>query len=337
MFIGSAIDAVLSQDVDDIEVILSDDASKDKTFSIMQHKVNEYKGNKKIILNRNEHNLGITNHLNKIMNLGSGDWFILCAGDDISFINRVSHIINLIEKYPNAMAINTEYDIINQNNNIKERWHFNIDNPYVTGATGAWNRKLFDFFGPITMNTTAEDVVIPYRAMLLGDLILDVNSTIYYRVHETSVSSPKLNDVRKIREHSLKICNTLINACQQRLLDLEKVKDVIGISLYQSQKDKHKKIISMLYDRVKELEYKISITSSSSIDIMIYIFNKNHRIFHNTFFKRLKNVLLMNRFIFKMNNRIKEKSSKNNYTLIKNKKINLQILDLEYNNLLIYL
>lgn len=335
-FIDSAIDAVLSQNTDDIEVILSDDASKDNTFSIMQQKVNEYKGNKRILLNRNKQNLGITNHLNKIMKMGTGEWFILCAGDDISFINRVSHIIELINKYPNVMAINTEYEIINQYGKIKERWHFNVNKPYVTGATGAWNRKIFDFFGPITMNTTAEDVVIPYRAMLLGNLLLDINPTIYYRVHETSVSSPQIKDVKRIREHSLKICDTLINACKQRLLDLEKAKIYINSELYISQSDKHNKIISMLNNRREGIKNEIIITRMSFIQKINYTITGNNKLRHNTFFKRLKKVLLTNNIIFYINGRFRHKSP-NILPFNKNELINIEKLNNDFTNQLIYL
>ncbi len=40
----------------------------------------------------------------------------------------------------------------------------------VTGSSHAWNREVFDFFGPLGDQVVSEDVVIPFRSLLLGTI-----------------------------------------------------------------------------------------------------------------------------------------------------------------------
>jgi len=58
-YIRQAVEGALAQTYENLEIIISDDASPDKTFEIMQELVRDYSGPHKIILNRNERNLGI--------------------------------------------------------------------------------------------------------------------------------------------------------------------------------------------------------------------------------------------------------------------------------------
>ena len=52
-FVKEAVNSVLSQDFDGLEVILSDDGSSDDTFEIMSQMASSYKGPHTIRLNKN--------------------------------------------------------------------------------------------------------------------------------------------------------------------------------------------------------------------------------------------------------------------------------------------
>ena len=57
-FIAEAVNAVLSQKFDGLEVVLSDDGSSDGTYEIMSQIASSYKGPHIIRLNKNKKNLG---------------------------------------------------------------------------------------------------------------------------------------------------------------------------------------------------------------------------------------------------------------------------------------
>ncbi|MBK9785786.1 MAG: glycosyltransferase family 2 protein [Betaproteobacteria bacterium] len=89
-YIREAVVGALQQDYSPIEIIISDDCSTDKTFEIIQELSEEYEGCAKIILNRNKKNVGLIGHINKVMDIASGELVIVAAKDDISLSDRVS-------------------------------------------------------------------------------------------------------------------------------------------------------------------------------------------------------------------------------------------------------
>jgi len=84
-FIEESVKCAFAQTYENLEIILSDDHSTDKTFDIMKQMAAEYQGSHKVVLNRNEQNLGITKHMNKCyLEMAQGDIIIAAHGDDIS-------------------------------------------------------------------------------------------------------------------------------------------------------------------------------------------------------------------------------------------------------------
>lgn len=338
VYIANAIDAALSQSYTNLEIILSDDNSTDSTFEIMESKAKAYKGPHKIVLNKNEQNLGISGHLNKIMTLGSGDWFVLAAGDDISFPNRVEKIVELITREPDIMSFNSGFETINENGNSIGYHGFDRNKFYVTGATGAWNRKLFDLFGPITQSTTAEDVVIPFRAMLLGKLMLINDATIYYREHTNSISNPLYMNHLCSQQHFNKICHQLVNACEQRLLDMEKVKNIIEPLLYKSLKLKHENVLILLQSRIESIDCTIEMLESSFSNRIKYLFRHSTVRKHDSFMSRTKQLMLSVDFFSNKNKmRSKYKSTSDYLKTCDVFTIDLKQLDEQEKDLLIYL
>ena len=66
-FIREAIEGAFAQTYEPLEIILSDDCSPDRTFDIMQEMAAAYDGPHKVVLNRNEPNLGLVPHVNRIL------------------------------------------------------------------------------------------------------------------------------------------------------------------------------------------------------------------------------------------------------------------------------
>ena len=62
-FVEDTVAGALSQTYPNLEIIFSDDNSPDGTFDILKKAVEGYKGPHKVILNRNERNLGLVPHV----------------------------------------------------------------------------------------------------------------------------------------------------------------------------------------------------------------------------------------------------------------------------------
>src|SRR5271156_4250872 len=105
-YIREAVEGAFAQTYSPLEIVLSDDCSPDRTFEIMRQMAAAYRGPHQVALNRNERNLRLGAHLNKIVALSRGEILVGAAGDDISFKNRTERIYNAwIESSGTAFSI----------------------------------------------------------------------------------------------------------------------------------------------------------------------------------------------------------------------------------------
>jgi len=199
-FIREAVNAALSQTYSPLEIILSDDCSVDKTFEIMTEIAEHYTGPHKIMLNRNETNLGIGAHVNRIMELACGELIVAAAGDDISVPDRVRRIYDAYREsggaaksiFSNNMVIDTSGgkhgafyaqppdpacflpEMIIQNDHV------------LDGCSHAWSKEVFDLFGPLHTPLTCEDKAIPFRSSLIGEIRYVHEELTMHRRHDAN-------------------------------------------------------------------------------------------------------------------------------------------------------
>jgi glycosyltransferase EpsE len=94
-----AIDSILNQTYKNIEIILCDDGSNsDITENVIKH----YLGNEKILIIKNNKNMGVAYSRNKCISESSGDLIVLMDDDDYSPSNRVETLVRAIKEYPDV-------------------------------------------------------------------------------------------------------------------------------------------------------------------------------------------------------------------------------------------
>ena len=94
-YISRAIESLLSQKDYIYEICVSDDSSKDKTWEILQDYDRRYPGLFK--LNRNEHNVGIFENIEKTWEMPTGEIISRLSGDDECGNDWYRHIIEFIK------------------------------------------------------------------------------------------------------------------------------------------------------------------------------------------------------------------------------------------------
>jgi len=203
-YIREAIEGALSQTYEPLEIILSDDCSSDRTFEIMQVMAAKYRGPHNIHVRRNEFNMGLSNHVNKVFDNSHGRIFIIAAGDDVSLPTRTDISVSLFNKHKNASSVLLSADLINSHGDVigekfinKEGDECSLQNiqdllswRHTTfGASRAIKRTVYTAFGELNSNCPTEDTPLLLRSLILGDNVKCRTKGIKYRKHDSNLSS----------------------------------------------------------------------------------------------------------------------------------------------------
>lgn len=181
-FIRAAIEGAFAQTYAPLEIILSDDLSPDRTFAIMQEMAAAYDGPHRVVLNRNDPNRGVVQHVDRVMELARGDFVVVNAGDDVSLPGRTARLVaawlgsGRQAKLIHSAARRVDADGRPLDIRRPPEWMRASPTPaeiiarqgYVIGATAAWDRDLYARFGPLGPGVSTEDVLLPFRAALDG-------------------------------------------------------------------------------------------------------------------------------------------------------------------------
>lgn len=110
-FVGQAIQSIITQTYKNLEIIVCDDCSTDRTHQILEKLASE---DKRIILLRNERNLQIVATLNKMIGIASGKYVARMDADDISFPTRIEKQVEFLEDNPDISFCGTNAVLINE-------------------------------------------------------------------------------------------------------------------------------------------------------------------------------------------------------------------------------
>jgi glycosyltransferase involved in cell wall biosynthesis len=198
-YIREAVEGALSQTYSPLEIILSDDCSTDGTFAIMEELAASYQGSHKVILNRNEENLGIAGHCNMVLEMSSGEWIVFAAGDDISLPGRVSTTLSVAEQHPDAYSVMLGVTVFGEGRSapvVLERLTrfpetLKRGNGVTIGASHACRRGSYSMFGPIPAGVW-EDTTLGFRSGLLGSIVSSSEVGVRYRLHSESITSSRI-------------------------------------------------------------------------------------------------------------------------------------------------
>lgn len=103
-----AIDSIIKQTFNDWELIMCDDGSEDNTIEIALKYVAKYPN--KIIVLKNEKNLGLNATLNKCLNVAKGKYIARMDGDDICNPKRFEKEVAVLESEKDIAIVSSDMD-----------------------------------------------------------------------------------------------------------------------------------------------------------------------------------------------------------------------------------
>lgn len=233
-YVAEAVDGVLSQDYPALQVILSDDGSVDSTFERMRRAADCYDGPHEVVINRNLMNEGIGAHINKLMTMARGEIVIGAAADDISLPNRTRRTVEaFLSNEETVYSVWSRAGYIDEKGNSLQRaFPGNVAgftdesilrNEFpVIGATHAWRKEVFDFFGPLMDGIVFEDNAISFRSHLLGAVRYVDETLVKYRTHSTNLTNfTKVEDLSALYAAAARRNRWALTGVAQRMRDLE--------------------------------------------------------------------------------------------------------------------
>lgn len=280
-FIGEAIEGALNQTYTPLEIIISDDASSDNTFSIIEQIAKDYTGPHTIRINRNPKNLGLAAHVNLLThNLAQGELIALAAGDDVSLPNRISFSVEFLIQHPEVVALSTAIIYIDDrsnelqdlNSHLTKTQIFDINdylkNPdfHINGPSRIFRRVVAQTFGPLHPLCPTEDSTYLLRSFILGKVALLHTPFVRYRWHNNNMSAPQnihSLSVKKIRDQYLR------DITLAETLSLIDKKEKNGIIKYIHKKIKKRKRRKQ-EDRLIKVKMYINVLLTKIVNIWYY-------------------------------------------------------------------
>ena len=193
-YVAEAVRGALAQQYRPLQVILSDDASTDRTFEVMSEAARACPADIGLVLNRNPHNIGIARHINKVVGLADGKYLVLSAADDVSLPGRTGISVDaLANDAQGRLALHsavTNVDAEGQVLFVRENPHRDRlvspaavleQDAYLTGSSVAVDRSLYADFPALLPEVVNEDKVTAFRCAFLGGAIYIDQPLVNYR------------------------------------------------------------------------------------------------------------------------------------------------------------
>ena len=120
-YVREAVESMLNQTFTDYEFIIVDDGSTDSTWQILQG----YAASEpRVVLVRNETNVGLTGSLNKGLDLARGEYIARMDADDVSLPHRLAAQVAFLDGSPEVGVVGSAVQVIDANGSPGDVWRY---------------------------------------------------------------------------------------------------------------------------------------------------------------------------------------------------------------------
>ena len=250
LFIREQLDSILNQTYKNIEIVVRDDGSKDKTVEIIKEYMQKYSN---IVLHQGE-NLGFIKSFFELLKLAEADYYAYADQDDVWIENKIELAVNSLNKLddtkPNMAFGNSDY--------YDENMKFMSAGP--KNKKYSFLRALFSCCGQgmtMTVNKVTRDMIIEntpkscffhdwWTYLLcvgLGNVAYDNVTTVKYRRRKENATSEGQGYIRLLIwriKHLL--FNDGMSDIKQQMINFKQY-------YYYQLSDENKKIIDLFSDK----------------------------------------------------------------------------------------
>lgn len=196
-FLFAAVESVLAQDFADFELLVMDDASPEDLGAALARYHDP-----RLIVTRNETNLGLTRSLNRGLGLARGRYLARMDADDICLPDRLRLQVEYMERRPDVGLLGGQANCIDAAGNIvfQERhptsehvlrWLLHFINPFWHPATMLRTDLLREIGGYDEGLACAQDYELWQRLAARATIAQLALPVLLYRIHEKSVTNER--------------------------------------------------------------------------------------------------------------------------------------------------
>lgn len=103
-YIKQCIESIVSQDYENVELIIIDDSSTDGTYQEIQALIKAYNHRfQGVFISQNSKNLGVSATLNRGLEIAEGEYLLIVASDDFLLPGAISSLVKAISQKPEAV------------------------------------------------------------------------------------------------------------------------------------------------------------------------------------------------------------------------------------------
>ena len=237
-FVAEAIRGVALQTYRPLELIITDDASPDRTREKIDEALRDFPSDISVIRINHAQNQGIPGVINAATRRASGRVIIFGAGDDVSEPERVALTMQLFADARIAFA-HTAVSVIDAVGNPVEgrqgECHedtalsmlgmmLGTDVPII-GASCAYRADVFRAFAELPPRILREDVILPIRGLMLGEGRFLSSKLVRYRTHDSNLHSPsQAQTSADMVQRNLRFADDRAAFCAQLSADIAKAR-----------------------------------------------------------------------------------------------------------------
>lgn len=203
-FIAEQMESILNQSFQDFEVVVRDDCSTDGTYDVLRQFARK---DSRIILKRNEHNLGFSKNFKAIVDDCTGKYIAFSDQDDIWETKHLEILLSIIGNKDvacgNALLVDqdnhslgfTMKEVVGMKTEIKSDricWRLFFDN-FVQGAAMLVRRELCEEYLPVPDVVRFHDYWLALVASLNNGIVYTSEIVLRYRQHGNNITSNRKN------------------------------------------------------------------------------------------------------------------------------------------------
>ena len=237
-FVAEAIHAVAKQTYRPLELIVTDDASPDRTREKIDEALRDFPADIPVIRINHPQNQGIPGVINAAVRQASGRVVFFGAGDDVSEPERVAWTMRPFAN-PRVAFAHTAASVIDEEGKLVEgrqgAGHGDTElslvgmllgtDATILGGTCAYRVDVLREFAELPPQILREDVILPIRGLILGEGRFLASKLVRCRTHAGNLHGPAhAQSSAEMVQRNLKFADDRAAFCTQLSADIAKAR-----------------------------------------------------------------------------------------------------------------